>query len=114
MDKKTWIAMLERRGYTMGVHFVEDHGEVRQCIVGDHEDGTEMLFSGTQFSRMTYEEARDYLDDVLGEEMRHVGHSCGQVLLEANCCWHGFGPYNDFESGFYLVPLDCAPSGPRS
>jgi hypothetical protein len=105
MDKDKFTSMLERRGYTNGVHFVEKQGVVQKCLVGDDEATTGLVFSGDAFEKMTYEEACDYIDDTLGQEMRHVVHTCGQILLEANDWWSGMGPYNDFELGFYLVPL---------
>ena len=106
MEKETFQKMVERRGYNLGIHFEEKQGHVTKCLVGDHEAGTELFFHGTQFADLSYEDARDYIDDVLAQEMRHVQHGCGQVLLEANDWWSGMGPYNDFEWGFYLVPLD--------
>jgi hypothetical protein len=105
MDKQTFTAMIERRGYELGVHFVERGGMVQQCVVGDHEAGMDMSFADGQFESMTCGQARDRLDVSLAEGMRHVMHSCGQVLLEANDWWSGMGSYSDFEWGFYLIPL---------
>ncbi|SRR6266849_616620 len=105
MDKRTFTAMIERRGYDLGVHFVEQAGMVQACRVGDHEAGIGLSFAQGQFENMTCEQARDSLDNSLAQEMRHVRHSCGQVLLEANDWWSGMGPYKDFIWGFYQVPL---------
>jgi hypothetical protein len=74
-------------------------------LIGDHEARRELMFRGQSFERMTHKDACDYIDDHLAEGMRHVIHSCGQVLLEANSWWSGMGPYGDMEWGFYLVPL---------
>jgi hypothetical protein len=105
MDKQRLKEMLEHRGYTL-LGFVEKGGEVIGCDIATSEiEYNTYLFAEFTLDEVEYEQAREYIDDAMGEGMRHVMHSCGQILLEAGGWWHGYGPYSDFEYGFYLVPL---------
>ena len=103
MDAHTFRKMLEYRGYShVTVRFTEASLE---WTVEDERLIRVLTFSQTEFAAMTIASARDELDALLGEGMKHVLHQCGQVLLVANTQWVGAGPFAHLLTGCYAVPL---------
>jgi hypothetical protein len=97
MDASTFQKMLEHRGYQPVRHETQEYHEV--FFIGDD---TQLSIERDDFPHMSYEEARDDIDAMMAEGLKHVVHPCGQVLLEPDMEWDGG---EDREPGFYLVPL---------
>ena len=108
MDQKTFQVMLERRGYR-DIHFdPQDYGlDAITCgTSGKIEVEKNMMLHGNELEQMTYEQTRHLIDSVYGDEMVHVVHQCGYVLLYASTEYDGDGPFAELpHPAYYQVPV---------
>jgi len=108
MDQQTFQAMLERRGYRAIRFEPQDYGlDAIVCgTSGKIEVEKNLMLHSGELEQMTYEEARFLIDSVYGDEMVHVVHPCGHVLLYASAHYEGDGPFALLpHPAYYQVPV---------
>lgn len=108
MNIKTFRTMLECRNY-QDFYFTVNKEKV-ECKIENEHIVKVIDFNIQEWEFLTVAQARDYLDETIGEGMVHVMHVCGQCLLQAEEGWNANyedeDPYHDCTAGYYSVPVD--------